>query len=82
MHNGKSWIKIGPKKWLEEMPWVSDETIKGIKKQLCNRDVLLMKNLNHVFNKKKDEAYQVKWISIKYTKLAKITKIDVRNSCV
>lgn len=82
LHNGKSWVKIGHIKLLEEMPFISNKTLNRIKKQLYSQNILCIKNLNHVFSKKRDESYQIKWMSINYNKLAKITKIDVRNLCV
>jgi len=69
-HVGRNWIYNSYKSWKEQLPFLSESTIKRAVKNLIDKGIIITEN----FNKKSFD--KTLWYSINYEKLSEIVEIS------
>lgn len=69
-HGGRNWIYNTYKSWHEQLPFMSENTIKRAVKSLVDRGIILTENFN------KNGFDKTLWYSIDYEKLNEIVEIS------
>lgn len=69
-HVGRSWIYNTYKSWHEQLPFMSENTIKRIVKNLIDKKIIITENFN------KSSFDKTLWYSIDYEKLNEIVEIS------